>query len=1006
LAQRDGFRFKKQVKCQSGKTDRFGKNGWLALVEQSTDCVVRRFLQAGLVVVFLATVQAGGATAPMDGNTTSAAPATSAEAYHQAGDAKIKTNDYTGAVVDFNHWVELEPKNAKAWAARGYAKDHAGDLAGSIADLNQSLVLDPSNAPAYYWRGWAKDDAKDYAGAVADFNHALELDPKHADTWYARGIAKEDAGDVAGAITDFDQSLALDQTRSDIYRQAGIAKLNTNDYAGAVVDFDHWVELDPKSAEAWYLRGTAKMSTHDYTGAMTDLGKSLELDPTNVDAHQMRGGMMLKMGNPTGAQAEFTRSLELPHDAGQAELARKGLALIKSMSAGADASIDVRADFRNATINGQPAKIILDTGAARADLTKAGANRLGVKVGPVASDVTLPAAAANSTTVSAPPPPLFDSVLHHQTTPTDWFGTKVPHGLSEAVKIGLGNQTMTTQIPVGDYPGVYVDGVIGWAEVRDNILVFEPVTRTISGVAELPAETAGWLKLKVREDSGTLVLETPLPDGKTGTIKVDTGDYRGVMLPAARWTEWSATQTGASAVGDVTLGALALTNVPVTEESKSIVMDGYIGRLGLAALARMDLVVDAKGGFAYVRPRLPPAANPSSTSGGGNPTTGGIDLSGDWTVADSVQVDRQNILLSAIDLKLATQDYDGAVTDAVLAHQLYPKKPDTMRFLAGAYLERGLYRLNAKKDPDDAIADFDQLLALDPNVPNILFLLAHLHEQKGDWEDVMADTNAILKIAPDNANAYLERGAAEMQQGKSASALADYNHVLTLQPENLWVLLLLSDLKNKQGDYEGSIVAINQYVAHDSQNSQAYLLRGKSKLRTDDVEGSITDFDRAVELDPQNAETYVYRAMARQIQGNFTGALADYDKYIDLLPNYWAPAYLYRQLLLIQLGRPPEDLTKNIATWTDVWSQTLGRFLTGSLGEAELLAAAAKGKADDVPDQQCDAYYFIAIMHLSKGDQAGARENFQKSLATGVQAEFEYKFAQAELARLDKAAAK
>jgi len=176
------------------------------------------------------------------------------------------------------------------------------------------------------------------------------------------------------------------------------------------------------------------------------------------------------------------------------------------------------------------------------------------------------------------------------------------------------------------------DGVIGWPFLRNNILVFDSNGHTVRGVEQLPPVTAGWLKLKLVE-APILILETPLPDGKPGAILVDTGNPFGVSLPPAQYNEWRAKHPAAPSSGNVEtaiafepllptefawadeikLGAFTLTDVPVRAAThyETEVMNRpsgleYVGSLGLYALARMNLVVDGKGGFAYMQPKPPP----------------------------------------------------------------------------------------------------------------------------------------------------------------------------------------------------------------------------------------------------------------------------------------------------------------------------------------------------------------------------------------------------------------
>jgi lipoprotein NlpI len=513
-----------------------------------------------------------------------------------------------------------------------------------------------------------------------------------------------------------------------------------------------------------------------------------------------------------------------------------------------------RVAFTNLAINGQPVHMVLDTGAASTVLYSAAANRVGLNFTPPRDDI-----------VAGP----FEVVT----------------GMSEPARVTAGAQTFTTRLPVFTLPPSSrlisstsgEDGVIGWPEVRDNILVFDSAHRTVRSVAQLPKETSGWLKLKVRTHS-TLLLETPMSDGMTGAILVDTGAPQGVQLTPAQWQQaraahpeapstivnhstWSIGSFAAQAMwADVVrLGAVVLTDVPMenmpASEAAWLIKAAPGAEvacvIGLDALARMDLVVDAKNGFAYLQPKplpglfYPGSEYPAETAS--------------WNVAENVRLNCDSLFVrSGID-ECSSRHFDAAIADYTQALEINPKNPD----------------------------------------------------------------------------AYANRALAKLEKGDIADALADDTH--------------------------------------------------------------------AIELNPDSPGIHADRALLRQIHGDFPDALADYDKVIELNPDDSISARLHRQTLLRRLGRPPEDFSTTVAGWKAGWIKTIGLFVADRLDEKALLAAAEKKDAVPALSQQCEAFYYIGMKRLLNGDKTGARDFFQKSVATGVREYAEYQFAAAELARLDAA---
>lgn len=265
----------------------------------------------------------------------------------------------------------------------------------------------------------------------------------------------------------------------------------------------------------------------------------------------------------------------------------------------------IRADERimveGAKVNGTPMKLAFDTGANDIYLFSSAVERLKLKVAPVRNL-------------------LFQKI-----------GTA-----TVKAKIEFWGESRKQRIPVVDSPPFDcgcddLDGVIGWYHVWDNTLVFDTLSNTVRLAHEVPAEAKQWTKLKLTWDS---ILIMKVSDGaKTGRVEIDTGSASGLGLSPARWREWKAahpeqptTFHGAYMPGlkaiiaqeqawasDFTLGPLKFSDV-ILEESDPL-SASYVGKkhaatLGLAALKRLDLVIDGGHDVAYLRAKSTP---PTST---------------------------------------------------------------------------------------------------------------------------------------------------------------------------------------------------------------------------------------------------------------------------------------------------------------------------------------------------------------------------------------------------------
>ncbi len=255
-----------------------------------------------------------------------------------------------------------------------------------------------------------------------------------------------------------------------------------------------------------------------------------------------------------------------------------------------------------AEINGKPVKLALDTGAAETLLFRRTATRLGLLV-------------------TEPSP---SAVLRPG---------QVPAGRTETCSLTLFGNASRTQLRVIDLPAgvsTETEGVVGWRNVRLNVFQFDSATRNISLGKRLPRELNTWLKLSVRTNEDVLVLEIPGQRTNLGSLLIDTGIDRGVSLTSGLWREWTNShpqraRTLAAIVrvptglvireeawaDEISLGRLVLRQTPVREADPAealAVGEGFVGVLGLAALDRLDWMIDGSNGVAYVRSATVPPA--------------------------------------------------------------------------------------------------------------------------------------------------------------------------------------------------------------------------------------------------------------------------------------------------------------------------------------------------------------------------------------------------------------
>jgi cellulose synthase operon protein C len=105
----------------------------------------------------------------------------------------------------------------------------------------------------------------------------------------------------------------------------------------------------------------------------------------------------------------------------------------------------------------------------------------------------------------------------------------------------------------------------------------------------------------------------------------------------------------------------------------------------------------------------------------------------------------------------------------------------------------------AERDPDAAQAYLDQLIASDPDNPNVYFVQGQFAQDQGQLRQAGRAYETVLANDPNNVDALSALGGVRFQQRRYRAAADLYNDVLALSPNNRVAQVALIDLDVVQG---------------------------------------------------------------------------------------------------------------------------------------------------------------------------------------------------------------
>ena len=258
----------------------------------------------------------------------------------------------------------------------------------------------------------------------------------------------------------------------------------------------------------------------------------------------------------------------------------------------------------DAKINGRPIVLALDTGAENLIMFRNTAERLDL-------------------TVNDPP------------VDTELEPGRVRAGYTEKCRLSIADADFEadTHFFVIDLPfdsgTPPVDAVLGWSNMKDVILRIDSVNKKAQGLLKLPDDINQWSKWPIYDcpTISVLFIKVQSSAGQADIALVDTGNPRGVSLNPQRWKALQNNNKGrpytlmayfTPAVGlkvyeerwadDLNIGDLLLSGVPFSQMDPIFekATPGLQAQLGLFALSRFEVIIDAPGGSFYTRKREGP----------------------------------------------------------------------------------------------------------------------------------------------------------------------------------------------------------------------------------------------------------------------------------------------------------------------------------------------------------------------------------------------------------------
>ncbi|MFC4033491.1 tetratricopeptide repeat protein [Streptomyces polygonati] len=177
--------------------------------------------------------------------------------------------------------------------------------------------------------------------------------------------------------------------------------------------------------------------------------------------------------------------------------------------------------------------------------------------------------------------------------------------------------------------------------------------------------------------------------------------------------------------------------------------------------------------------------------------------------------------------------------------------------------------------PDEAMAEYDEVIRLDPYYQEYWFDRGNLRYELGQLESAAADYEQAVALGSPFTELFQNRGALRAAVGDLEGAVADYRYVLDLEPDHLDAHVCLASLLVDLGLPQDAEVQARAGLKAAPDDARLNALRGLALLGLDRTEEAGQAFDQALERDAGNPVALVNRAVIACESGRHADALAD-----------------------------------------------------------------------------------------------------------------------------------
>ncbi|MBN2806192.1 MAG: tetratricopeptide repeat protein [Prolixibacteraceae bacterium] len=185
--------------------------------------------------------------------------------------------DYQNQKLAFDERIKQNPAYSNNYLYRGIFKSLTQDYQGAIADFDKAIDMDERNLLAYFMRANTKAKMIEAIETIANESApALNNHSNEPFTLKDKSMSSENKA-FDDILTDYSVVLYMNPAFAFGYYNRGNIYCKNEQYLAALDEYDRAIQVEPEFAEAYYNRGLVRILLNDVEGGAKDLSRAGEL---------------------------------------------------------------------------------------------------------------------------------------------------------------------------------------------------------------------------------------------------------------------------------------------------------------------------------------------------------------------------------------------------------------------------------------------------------------------------------------------------------------------------------------------------------------------------------------------------------------------------------------------------------------------------------------------------------------------------------------------------------